>query len=32
MKDTYVKEIIQLLNKCDDIPLLDFIYQLLIES
>ena len=29
MKEEYVKEITELLKKCDDLSLLDLIYQLL---
>jgi hypothetical protein len=29
MSDKYIQEIIELLQKCDDIPLLDFIFHLL---
>lgn len=27
--DTYIKEIIELLNNCDDVEILDLIFQLL---
>lgn len=29
MKEEYIKKIAELLQKCDDLPLLDLIYQLL---
>lgn len=32
MKETYIKEIIKLLNKCNDIALLDLIMKLLHKS
>lgn len=32
MKETYIKEIIKLLNKCNDIALLDLIMKLLQKS
>lgn len=32
MKETYIALIIEQLHKCDDIPLLNLIYQLLTKS
>lgn len=32
MKDDYIDRIVELLHKCNDIPILDFIYRLLIKS
>ena len=32
MKEDYIEKIVELLRKCNDISLLDFIYRLLIKS
>ena len=32
MKEDYIEKIVELLHKCNDISLLDFIYRLLIKS
>lgn len=32
MKDVYVKDIEELLNKCEDIDMLDFVFQLLTKT
>lgn len=32
MKEEYIKQIVELLNQCSDISLLDLIYQLLHKS
>lgn len=31
MKEEYIKQIVELLHKCNDIPLLDLVYKLLKE-
>lgn len=32
MKEEYIQQIIELLNQCNDISLLDFVFQLLRKS
>lgn len=32
MKEQYITDIIELLNQCEDLSLLDFIYQLLYKA
>lgn len=32
MKDAYIQKIIEQMNRCNDIPLLDLIYKILVKS
>jgi hypothetical protein len=32
MKEQYIKEILELLEKCTDIPTIDLVYQILVKK